>query len=818
MKLNLILTAILCIPLTSFNDAVIGLTSKTLTPALSKTQSANYRERCTEIVKNYYDGINVLIGANMIADDQKQNAVESVQEDCFRDNQVRINNTISEIAQDDLSVNKYLSNITLLSDKIEKITYNNDITLSDIYYDGTGNYYYIVASLNQLEISADKTKGNKKVDIYVNFNPKSNLNPKIYSIQNHKEGVLNSQNLAPIVPDNEAEKPIDGIKPYFVFDITPGNADINIDGKNVFFDGNKIETTAGNHTIEINAPNYQGITFGVLASDTGAQHIVRNLPLKHGYLLVNSPDNSVPDPQVYIDSNMVGSMPVDKYQLNVGAHNVEIRGGNNFYKAYHITVTDENTTSLLVEGNSAPKWEEQKDTTDTPAPADVSYQEFYTALSPYGQWVDDPQYGTVWVPDNQNTNFRPYYTGGHWAMSDDGDNTWISDDDVPWGWAAYHYGRWTYNSYYNWVWVPGYQWAPAWVTWRSGETACGWAPLAPGLSVGVSNGCPDSWWVFVGYNNLYNGGYINFWRDPGNNAFYLKNTTFIKGVHTDHNAHVHYFSGPSAAGIERVTHRPVQIYHLSSAGSPRDGNLRGQTINVYRPNLRSSSPYTAHPPSIIQANRLVSRPQEVTGINRQSNFAQDLRTNKLQPRQIYRPSQPIQPDHGVSSTPGQQRLQQQAEQSQRTNQQEQQQQQQQRAQQQGVQSQRTNQQEQQPVQQQRTQQQAQQEQQRNQQIQQQQRMQQQQQQGIQQQQSQQQRQAQRTPQQGTPQNPNITPQQQQAQSPQQPQRARRTQQQPLQQTQQRQVGQPVQQPKPQRQNVNLQPATVRPQRPSKIKY
>jgi hypothetical protein len=40
------------------------------------------------------------------------------------------------------------------------------------------------------------------------------------------------------------------------------------------------------------------------------------------------------------------------------------------------------------------------------------------------------------------------------------------------------------------VWNPGYDWAPAWVAWRSSPTYCGWAPLPPecrwNASVGFS--------------------------------------------------------------------------------------------------------------------------------------------------------------------------------------------------------------------------------------------------------------------------------------------------------------------------------------------
>src|SRR4029077_7618549 len=82
---------------------------------------------------------------------------------------------------------------------------------------------------------------------------------------------------------------------------------------------------------------------------------------------------------------------------------------------------------------------------------DVSYQTFYDELSPYGQWIDYPEYGYVWCPD-QGPDFRPYSTGGHWEWSDEYEWTWVSDYD--WGWAAFHYGRWLYDPYYGWLWVP----------------------------------------------------------------------------------------------------------------------------------------------------------------------------------------------------------------------------------------------------------------------------------------------------------------------------------------------------------------------------
>ena len=108
----------------------------------------------------------------------------------------------------------------------------------------------------------------------------------------------------------------------------------------------------------------------------------------------------------------------------------------------------------------------------------TAYQDFRDTLSPYGQWVDNPQYGQVWVPSAAavGTDFTPYYNGGHWSLSDYG-WTWVSDYN--WGWAPFHYGRWLQLGGLGWSWIPGRVWGPAWVHWRAGGGYVGWAPLPP---------------------------------------------------------------------------------------------------------------------------------------------------------------------------------------------------------------------------------------------------------------------------------------------------------------------------------------------------
>ena len=74
---------------------------------------------------------------------------------------------------------------------------------------------------------------------------------------------------------------------------------------------------------------------------------------------------------------------------------------------------------------------------------DITYQQFYDDLSPYGNWVNYGSYGYAWVPGV--SNFRPYYTNGYWVYSDYG---WTWASNYNWGWAPFHYGRWVNDMSY----------------------------------------------------------------------------------------------------------------------------------------------------------------------------------------------------------------------------------------------------------------------------------------------------------------------------------------------------------------------------------
>jgi hypothetical protein len=104
--------------------------------------------------------------------------------------------------------------------------------------------------------------------------------------------------------------------------------------------------------------------------------------------------------------------------------------------------------------------------------------DFRSTLDPYGQWVDDPVYGTVWVP-TAGPEFAPYSTGGHWVHDDSEGWVWVSDYD--WGAIPFHYGRWVLIGGRGWGWIPGRVYRGAWVNFEvdDGYAYMGWAPSPP---------------------------------------------------------------------------------------------------------------------------------------------------------------------------------------------------------------------------------------------------------------------------------------------------------------------------------------------------
>ena len=237
------------------------------------------------------------------------------------------------------------------------------------------------------------------------------------------------------------------------------------------------------------------------------------------------------------------------------------------------------------------------------APEEVRY--FYSSLAPYGSWVEVSGYGWCWQPTVAVTyaGWQPYQQSGRWLHTDYG---WYWQSDYSWGWAPFHYGRWFNHPRRGWCWTPDRVWGPAWVSWRTSSSYCGWAPLPPaaryrhgfGLSyydrhVGISFefglGVHD--YTFVGYDHFYSHNPYNYCL-PRSQVTRVYNQTTVNNiiVQGNNNNVVISQGGAQVTQIAKASRTEVQKVNVMDmpaaqrSGVQPDRLVRsGNTLAVYRP-------------------------------------------------------------------------------------------------------------------------------------------------------------------------------------------------------------------------------------------
>ena len=284
---------------------------------------------------------------------------------------------------------------------------------------------------------------------------------------------------------------------------------------------------------------------------------------------------------------------------------------------------------------------------DSDADSGVSFQTFYDQLASQGQWIQTDQYGYVFQPTESDPNWRPY-TYGHWVNTDQG-MTWVSDE--PFGWATDHYGRWTNLDGYGWVWVPGYTWAPAWVSWRENADDVGWAPLPPdsdngidyydddddyytnadwGYGFHIGDDCDLAYGIGPWWYNFCPIAYIgdrDCWRhfhDRRDNFGFIRGTRNVTNINysrrgADRFSHVRV-EGPSVAALNERAHNRIPTAQLDPAVRRSEAGLHGTMLSVFAPRINPATAHTARPDSVAQ--RLTS-----TTVNRGTDINHPLAVN-----------------------------------------------------------------------------------------------------------------------------------------------------------------------------------------------
>jgi hypothetical protein len=224
-----------------------------------------------------------------------------------------------------------------------------------------------------------------------------------------------------------------------------------------------------------------------------------------------------------------------------------------------------------------------------------SYDVFYDQLSADGHWIFAENYGYVFQPNiaEHNADWRPY-TNGHWESTDRG---WYWDTEEPFGWATYHYGRWANIDGTGWVWTPGIDWSPAWVSWRICDSGfVGWAPLPPECPrpsevVAIGSWC-DSYadtgpgaFCFLPFSAWFDSSYVGSLAPVARNLELInasRNVTNISATKTM----ISDF-GPRPEFIAQETGREVKTYllHYSEVRGRHNfsRSINGNLLNINGP-------------------------------------------------------------------------------------------------------------------------------------------------------------------------------------------------------------------------------------------
>jgi hypothetical protein len=256
-------------------------------------------------------------------------------------------------------------------------------------------------------------------------------------------------------------------------------------------------------------------------------------------------------------------------------------------------------------------------TDDQPAPVAVPQNNyFYDSLAPYGSWQDTGA-GYAWQPSVAavDPGWTPYVNRGHWAWTDDG---WCWVSDYSWGWAPFHYGRWSRDPRLGWLWVPGRVWSPAWVAWRNTDGFAGWAALPPGVlfrpgvglftvsglpGLSLSFGINADWFTFVPHGQFLgrNLARVATTGKPASALFAgskpVNNYTLAGGRILN--------AGVGVDKIAAATKAPVRKLALKEVSSEGDAGAIGggaKSLAVYRPTVGPAPP---HEPAGVSAKPLL---------------------------------------------------------------------------------------------------------------------------------------------------------------------------------------------------------------------
>ncbi|MGB6875758.1 MAG: DUF6600 domain-containing protein [Candidatus Acidiferrales bacterium] len=228
----------------------------------------------------------------------------------------------------------------------------------------------------------------------------------------------------------------------------------------------------------------------------------------------------------------------------------------------------------------------------------------YEDLDANGTWENVPDYGEVWVPNDVPAGWAPYHYG-HWVWIEPWGWTWVEDE--PWGFAPFHYGRWAFVTG-GWAWVPGPRvmhpvYAPALVVFVGAGANVAWFPLGPReVYIPAYHASPR----YIQYINVTNTRVTNAEvTNAYNNDSRGVNATRINYVNENVHGSVTAVSHDTFVNARPVARAAVQVNSEQLRGS---AVLAAPPVTPQRQSLVAADARpAAHPPASVTSRPVVAR-------------------------------------------------------------------------------------------------------------------------------------------------------------------------------------------------------------------